>query len=106
MKLLVTLSTAEPETAFNAFRLAVFAGKKGDSVTVFLVGKGVDIEQATDDRFDVRAQAEQLLAAGGVIQACGTCLKLRNQGGSELCPLSTMQTLYDLIAGADRIVSF
>lgn len=106
MNLLVTLSTAEPETAYNAFRLATFARKKGDTVSVFLIAKGVDIEQAKDERFDVRGQAEQLLQAGGAIQACGTCLKLRNSAGSEVCPLSTMQTLYDLVAEADRIVSF
>ncbi|MCK6490402.1 MAG: DsrE family protein [Planctomycetes bacterium] len=106
MKLLVTLSAADPETAFNAFRLASFARAKGDAVSVFLIGKGVDFEHAADDRFDARGQAEKLLSAGGSIQACGTCLKIRNSNGSEVCPLSTMQTLYDLIAGADRVVSF
>lgn len=106
MKMLVTLSTADPETAFNAFRLASFARTKGDVVSVFLIGKGVDVEGGVDERFDVRGQAERLLSAGGEIQACGTCLKIRNSNGSEMCPLSTMQNLYDLIAGADRIVSF
>jgi uncharacterized protein involved in oxidation of intracellular sulfur len=106
MKLLITLSTADPETAFNAFRLASFARTMGDAVNLFLIGKGVDIEHAADERFDVRGQAEKLLSAGGIIQACGTCLKIRNSNGSEVCPLSTMQTLYDLIACADRIVSF
>ncbi|MFW5698720.1 MAG: DsrE family protein [Planctomycetota bacterium] len=106
MKLLVTIATAEPEAAFNALRLALFARQQGDEVTVFLIGKGVELDQITAAPFDAKAQAEALLAAGGSIQACGTCLQLRHSEGSEVCPLSTMQTLYDLVAGADRVVSF
>jgi sulfur relay (sulfurtransferase) complex TusBCD TusD component (DsrE family) len=106
MKLLVTIATAEPETAFNALRLALFARQKGDEVTVFLIGKGVEVDQITEEPFDAKAQAEALLAAGGSIQACGICLQLRNSEGSAVCPLSTMQTLYDLVAGAERVVSF
>jgi len=77
MKLLVTLATAEPEAAFNALRLALFARQQGDEVTVFLIGKGVELDQITAEPFAAKAQAEALLAAGGSIQACGTCLRLR-----------------------------
>lgn len=106
MKLLVTITTAEAEAAFNALRLALFAQQKGDTVSVFLIGKGVELDQITAEPFAAKAQAEALLAAGGSIQACGTCLQLRHSEGTAICPLSTMQTLYDLVAGADRIVSF
>jgi len=106
MKLLVTLASSDPETAFNAMRLATFTRHKGDTVDVFLIGKGVDLDQIRDERFDARGQAEAFLAEGGSIKACGTCLKLRNSTGSEVCPLSTMQDLYELTRDADRIVSF
>jgi uncharacterized protein involved in oxidation of intracellular sulfur len=45
---------------------------------------------------------------GGEIYACGTCLKLRQRHstGSEMCPLSTMQDLYDLINWSDKLVTF
>jgi uncharacterized protein involved in oxidation of intracellular sulfur len=47
-----------------------------------------------------------LVQAGGKIQACGTCLKLRQSQGTELCPLSTMADLYEIIRDSDRVVSF
>lgn len=106
MKLGIVISTNEPETAFNALRLGNFAVKEGDEVRVFLVSKGVELDILDDPTFDVRGQAKSLLGGGGKIMACGTCLKLRESGGSEICPLSTMKDLYELIRDSDRIVSF
>ena len=106
MKLAIVISTNEPETVFNALRLGNFAAKEGDDVGVFVIGKGVELDKIADDRFDVRGQAEALLSNRGGIMACGTCLKLRESGGSDLCPLSTMKDLYELIRDADRVVSF
>jgi uncharacterized protein involved in oxidation of intracellular sulfur len=37
---------------------------------------------------------------------CGTCLKLRESARSELCPVSTMKDLYELVGDADRVVCF
>ena len=106
MKLGIILSQTEPETVFNALRLANYSLKQGDAVKIFLLGKGVELDQIGTDKFDVRGQAESLLAAGGRIAACGTCLRLRAKEESEMCPLSTMKDLYELIAKSDRVVSF
>jgi uncharacterized protein involved in oxidation of intracellular sulfur len=106
MKLAIVLSTNEPEAAFNALRLANFAAKEGDDVGVFLISKGVELDKIGDGQLDVRGQAQALLNCEGRIMACGTCLKLRESGGSELCPLSTMKDFYCLIRDADRVVSF
>ena len=106
MKLGLILSSNDPETAFNALRLANFSATQGDEVVVFLLGKGVELDQIGTEKFDVRGQAESLLAAGGRIAASGTCLKLRAKEESEVCPLSTMRDLYELIAKSDRVVSF
>lgn len=40
--------------------------------------------------------------------ACGTCLRVRkkNNEGSELCPISTMQNLVDLTVESDRVLTF
>jgi uncharacterized protein involved in oxidation of intracellular sulfur len=43
---------------------------------------------------------------GGKILACGTCLKIRQQGADELCPLSTMQDLYELTRDSDKVLTF
>ena len=106
MKLGLVLSNNDPETAFNALRLANFSVAQGDAVTLFLLGKGVELDQIGSDKFDVRGQAEALLKAGGRIAACGTCLRLRAKEGSEVCPLSTMKDLYELLRESDRVVSF
>ena len=48
----------------------------------------------------------ELLKQGGEILACGTCLKLRHTEGSELCPVSTMKDLYELVRDSDRVITF
>ena len=106
MKLAIVISTNEPETVFNALRLGNFAAREGDDVGIFLIGKGVELDRIADSQFDVRGQSETFLNNRGIIMACGTCLKLRESGGSDLCPLSTMKDLYELIRDADRVVSF
>lgn len=106
MKLGIILSANDPETCWNALRIGVFALKQKDEVRVFLLGQGVEIEKAGTERFDVPGMARQLLEAGGFIQACGTCLKLRESEGSELCPLSTMADLYQIVSQSDKVLTF
>lgn len=106
MKLGLILSQTEPETVFNALRLANYALKQGDAVKVFLMGQGVELDQINDARFNVREQAQAVLAAGGQFLACGTCLKLRSSAGSELCPLSTLKDLYEVVRNSDRLLAF
>lgn len=106
MKLGIVIYSTDPETVWNAFRLGVFALKQGDTVKVFLLAKGVECEAHATDAFPIVAQMKELVASGGSILACGTCLKLRNSEGSELCPLSTMKDLYELIRDSDKVVSF
>jgi len=106
MKLGIVVHSSEAETVWNAFRFGVFAAKQGDAVRVFLIGQGVDAEARSTERFPVPDQMRALLAAGGRIDACGTCMKIRHSQGSELCPLSTLQDLYDLVRDSDRVISF
>jgi len=106
MKLGIILSGNDPETVFNALRLALFSLQQGDSIRIFLLGKGVEMDQLADAKFDVCRQAEAVLKAGGQFLACGTCLKLRASTGSELCPLSTLKDLYEVVRDSDRVLSF
>ncbi|OHE81100.1 MAG: sulfur reduction protein DsrE [Verrucomicrobia bacterium GWF2_62_7] len=106
MKLGIIISQTEPETVFNALRLANYSLKQGDTVKIFLVGKGVELDQINDAKFNVKEQAQAVLAAGGQFLACGTCLKLRQSGGSETCPLSTLKDLYEIVRDSDRLVTF
>ena len=59
MKLLFIISTDDAETGYNAMRLANVAVKKGDEVSVFMLGKGVLYEKISNDQFNVVEQVNQ-----------------------------------------------
>ena len=106
MKLGIILSQTEPETVFNALRLANYSLKQGDSVKIFLIGKGVELDKIDDPKFKVHEEARTVLDVGGQFLACGTCLKLRQSGGSETCPLSTLKDLHEIVRDSDRVLTF
>ena len=59
MNVLFIISTDDVETAYNAMRLANVAVKKGDDVSVFMLGKGVCFEQSSTEQFNVMEQVNQ-----------------------------------------------
>ncbi len=105
MKLGIVIYSQDTESVWNAFRLGVFALQQGDTVSTFLLANGVECESLDTDRFKVTEQMQAYVDGGGQILACGSCLKIRNSEGSELCPLSTMKDLYDLISESDKVIS-
>jgi len=105
MKLGIVIYSTDAEAVWNAFRLGVFALKQGDIVAAFLLAKGVECEKLDAAPFNVKEMMQSFVDGGGRILACGTCLKLRNSQGSELCPLSTMKDLYELVRDCDKVVS-
>jgi uncharacterized protein involved in oxidation of intracellular sulfur len=106
MKLGMVIYSNDPETVWNAFRLANHALGQGDEVKVFLLSKGVECIEIDTDTFKVTEQAEAFVSKGGKILACGTCLKLRKSGGSAMCSMSTMRDLYEMIAESDKLLTF
>jgi len=105
MRLGIIITQTDPEAVFNALRLALYSLEQGDQVRIFLSGRGVEIEQIEDEKFNVRIQAQKALDAGGRFFACGSCLKLRNSEGSEVCPLSTLKDHYEIVRDSDKIVT-
>jgi uncharacterized protein involved in oxidation of intracellular sulfur len=59
MKALFIISTNDGETIYNALRLANVGVKKGDEVSVFMLGKGVLFEQSGTEQFNVMEQVNQ-----------------------------------------------
>jgi sulfur relay (sulfurtransferase) complex TusBCD TusD component (DsrE family) len=107
MKLGICIYSNDPETVWNAFRFGNHSIKHfQDEVQVFLLGKGVEAETLDTDNFGVTEQMRSLVGAGGSIKACGTCLKLRQSAGSEVCPISTMSDLHELVTECDRVLTF
>ena len=106
MKLGMVIYSTDSETVWNAFRLGVFALKEGDVVAAFLLDKGVECRSLDNEKFKVTEAMDQFIAAGGRIQACGTCLKLRNSVDAGVCEISTMQDLYRIARDSDKVLTF
>jgi uncharacterized protein involved in oxidation of intracellular sulfur len=106
MEIGLVIYSNDPETVWNAFRLGNFALKQGDGVKAFLLAKGVECESLDTERFKVTEQMESFAEERGQIFACGTCLKIRNSEGSQMCPLSTMKDLYEIITRSERVITF
>lgn len=104
--LAIVIHSNVAETVWNAIRLANFAKKEGDSVSIFLLAQGVEVEKLNSEKFQITEQLQSFLEQGGIILACGTCIKLRNQSESELCPLSTMADLYELVSKSEKVITF
>ena len=106
MKIGVIISSNDAETCWNALRYANFCLGQKDEVKVFLMAKGVEYQKISTEKFNTVQQAENFLKSAGKIFACGTCIKSREQEGSEMCPISTMKDMYDIVKESDRVVTF
>ena len=107
MKLAIVLSSNNPETNWNAFRLANLALTKGDTVSVFLLGEGVEYGQVSSAQFNIKEQVEKFLSSDKAqIIACGTCLTLRKQGSTEECPEGNLEDWYRIISESDKVLTF
>ena len=107
MKLGIIISQINPETNWNALRLANFAIKQNDEVKIFLIGEGVEYETSSSEKFNIAELAIEFLKSDKAqILACGTCLKSRNQEATNTCPMSALNDLYAFVQECDKILTF
>lgn len=107
MKLTIVLSTTYAETNWNALRLANLALKKGDEVSVFLLGEAVEYDKVNQEQFDIKKQVDMFLQAEKAeLIACETCMNLRHQQNSKSCPKGGIEDLYSLVATSDKVLTF
>jgi len=106
MRIGIIISSNDAEACWNALRYADFALGQKDEIKVFFMGKGVEYQKISMDKFNTVEQAEKFMQSGGKIYACGTCIKSREQEGSEMCPISTMKDMYEIVRESDRVVTF
>ena len=106
MKIGIIIYSNDSETVWNAIRFGNFALNEGDEVKLFMLGKGVECESMDTDKFNVTEQMQTLVGNGGEILACGSCLKIRQSEGSEMCPMSTMADLYEVVKSCDKVLTF
>lgn len=72
---------------------------------MFLLAKGVECEDLDDDHFKITPEIRSYLELGGKTHSCTSCMRIRQKGSTEACPLSKMEDLYNLIAESDRVIS-
>ena len=106
MRIGIIISQTDAEAVWNAFRFGNFSLEKKHSVSVFLLGKGVECEKIRSKQYPVKEQIQKFTDSGGSIFACGTCLISRRMRGSPVCLISTMQELMNIVEESDRILSF
>ncbi len=107
MRLTIVLSSNHLETNWNALRLANLALKKGDEVSLFLLGEAVEYDTLSNDTFNIREQVNAFLQSEKAeIIACRTCMKSRNQESTEICPMGGLEDFYSLVATSDKVLTF
>ncbi len=106
MKIGIVISTNEAEVVWNAFRFGVTSLKANHEARVFLINRGVEIEDIKDEKYNVKEQIDSFTENKGQILACGTCLKLRQKACSIVCPISTMKDLLKLVEESDKVLTF
>jgi uncharacterized protein involved in oxidation of intracellular sulfur len=96
----------DTETVWNALRLANYSKNQGDTVSIFLLGKGVELDSMVKTDQDMKEQADKFLENGGIILGCGTCLQSRKNDEPEVCKFSSLGDLYELIRKNKIVLTF
>jgi uncharacterized protein involved in oxidation of intracellular sulfur len=111
MKYAIIIYSNEPETVWNAFRLANTMLGYDNRVSVFLLGKGVEAIMVSTLKYDIQEQIEIYREHGGEMIGCGLCCESRKDEMPSLreglqCEMGSMQQLYGLMAEADKVLTF
>lgn len=96
----------DTETIWNALRLANYSKNQGDTVSMFLLGKGVELDSMVKTNNDLKEQADKFMDNGGIIMGCGTCLRSRNNKQPQVCTFSSLADLYALIRKNKIVLTF
>ena len=107
MKLGIILQSNSPEHVWNTFRLGITSLKANNSVEIFLMSEGSELDTIPDSKdFDISAKVAEFKELKGKIYVCGTCIKLRGKEKSKACSVSTMSDLLKMVESSDKILVF
>ena len=102
----IVISSGDPETVWNGLRLAIAAQSKGDTVVIFVIGKAEDVFMNDSSKFDIPKTSQQFVGNGGDIYACATCAKMRHTENVQMCTITSIFDLYEIVKRSKKIVSF
>ena len=103
------------EKAYNALRVAMSLQREHADVEVrlFLLGDAVTCalpDQTTPQGYyNVERMLKAVVAKGGQVKACGTCVEARGRKGLELiegAEASTMSQLTQWVVASDKVLTF
>jgi predicted peroxiredoxin len=102
----IVISSGDAETVWNALRLGIAAQSKGDTVVVFVISKAVDVFMKDTSKFDIPKTSLQFVSNGGDIYTCATCAKMRHTENVEMCTITSIFDLYEIIKKSKKVVTF
>ena len=102
----IVMYSNDVETLWNALRFANYAKSQGDTVSIFLLGKGVELDNLVKTNPDLQEQTTTFLNSGATILGCGTCLQSRKNDAPQVCKFSSMDALYALIRKNKIVLTF
>lgn len=102
----IVIYSNDVETVWNALRFANYSKKQGDTVSIFLLGKGVELDYLVKSGKNIKEQTDTFLDSGGTILGCGTCLKSRNNNEPQVCKLSSLKDLYEIVRENKTVLTF
>lgn len=102
----IVIYSNDTETVWNALRFANYSRNEGDTVNIFLLGKGVELDTLAKKNNDIKEQSDTFLNNGGSILGCGTCLQSRNNNAPKVCKFSSMGDLYELVRKNKIVLTF
>lgn len=102
----IIISSGDAETVWNALRLGVVAQSKGDTVVVFVIGKGIDVFMHDSSHFNISKTRMEFVENGGNIYTCATCVKMRNAENVEMCTVTSIFDLYEIVKRSKQLVTF
>ncbi len=102
----IVIYSNDTETVWNAMRLANYSKNQGDTVSIFLLGKGVELDDLVKTDSTMKEQTDKFLRTGGIILGCGTCLTSRKKNEPEVCKFSSLKDLYELIRRNKIVLTF
>jgi uncharacterized protein involved in oxidation of intracellular sulfur len=107
MKIGIILQSNKQEHIWNTFRFGITSLKAGHQAEIFLMSEGTELETILDTKdFDISKKVDEYKKMKGVVRACGTCLEIRGQKGSKVCPVSTMTDLLKMVEESDKVLVF
>ena len=103
------------ERTYNGLRLAnnLFKKNESEEVTVFLMGDAVSAakagQQTPNGYYNLERMLKALIARGGKLLLCGTCMDARGMQEQELLEgsrRSSLDELTELTLVADKLLAF